>query len=816
MTRGQKPGFLDKATLASRLGISEKDAKARSKQSMLAQAVREQRVTLEEVEASCAIRQSTTPMYLHSVIDNPAVLGAMERYVQAWSRLYRRGSFLANYIFMQHNPHPVIELPADVQQRQPYDRYQPRIQDTLQLFDFVTDPPNEPDVVKLAYKKLEEAESKLRAANKTLEAKRALLATPVASRMSEARAEAIRGKRQDGVQTALATVEAAEQCVHNARVQLQGACATAGWRQRMDRMPCLKQVFLPEFWPTMKQERHPWVEAAFQDVGQNALGHLAVPNWEDVMGRTGWSQALNRMGDKYAVNVAIQATAHLYRRAKTYMAGVQLAEPSTRKAMQQALNGQLGVLAVHNDDYNVLHTLRTVFGAETPDSRPSWSDAGGKLTPAKLDLHLFFTSQRVVEATFVPVGGRRRHFAYMDQKIALAMLPKEWVDKRTSDLNKPADSSLTLGEALGLTSDDIRRRRKLLRQSLRHKYKKRDTPKKKKLAKKWRQIGWSNVPKTAMFASLETDGVALRLCIGTPLNLDEVPPSKKKKVGKNDADELNLLRASMAEGVEPVFVAIDGGRAKIATAAISESAIQKPRTEVFTRRRYYWEMHHAQNKKFEARRRAGDNDLDAALRALADSSGVKNCQWQRFEGYLEVERAHWGVLEADGYTDRERALWRQRLFRFKRRSLDKLANRLIHAGDMRRPLVLGYGDAGFAPTGRGEKSVPTTNVTRALLRAKRRTQGRTIVMTGVWEFRTTLCCCACGSITSGAPCAPGQGTSRRLRLCTHCNESGDKRRDRDVQAARNILWLLQYMYYGVERPEYLCRAARSTSQAVDA
>jgi hypothetical protein len=39
------------------------------------------------------------------------------------------------------------------------------------------------------------------------------------------------------------------------------------------------------------------------------------------------------------------------------------------------------------------------------------------------------------------------------------------------------------------------------------------------------------------------------------------------------------------------------------------------------------------------------------------------------------------------------------------------------------------------------------------------------------------------------------------------NESGDKRRDRDVQAARNILWLLQYMYYGVDRAEYMCRGA---------
>ena len=46
--------------------------------------------------------------------------------------------------------------------------------------------------------------------------------------------------------------------------------------------------------------------------------------------------------------------------------------------------------------------------------------------------------------------------------------------------------------------------------------------------------------------------------------------------------------------------------------------------------------------------------------------------------------------------------------------------------------------------------------------------------------------------------------SRRLRCCTTCRDTG-KIRDRDVQGARNILWLTFALYYGLERPKYLRR-----------
>jgi hypothetical protein len=56
--------------------------------------------------------------------------------------------------------------------------------------------------------------------------------------------------------------------------------------------------------------------------------------------------------------------------------------------------------------------------------------------------------------------------------------------------------------------------------------------------------------------------------------------------------------------------------------------------------------------------------------------------------------------------------------------------------------------------------------------------------------------------------------SRRLRLCPECNaqegETDGKCRDRDVQGARNILWIQQHVYYGDEpnRPWYMTLKGR--------
>ena len=96
------------------------------------------------------------------------------------------------------------------------------------------------------------------------------------------------------------------------------------------------------------------------------------------------------------------------------------------------------------------------------------------------------------------------------------------------------------------------------------------------------------------------------------------------------------------------------------------------------------------------------------------------------------------------------------MFCYKKSSLDRAAQRVVKAATQgestSRALVFAVGAAGFAATGRGELASPTAEATRALERALKRVEktGRRVVRLSVDEFRTTMCCCSCGSQTTPA------------------------------------------------------------------
>jgi hypothetical protein len=133
------------------------------------------------------------------------------------------------------------------------------------------------------------------------------------------------------------------------------------------------------------------------------------------------------------------------------------------------------------------------------------------------------------------------------------------------------------------------------------------------------------------------------------------------------------------------------------------------------------------------------------------------------------------------------------MHRGKRRCLDSSA---VDGVPVERPLVVGVGNAGFPSNGPcGELPAPTSELNKAMKRALAGIQatGRSVITQSLDEFRTTMCCCACGSVTS-APTVTrrrrdrttgemviANGPSRRLRCCTTCSSTG-KLRDRDVQA----------------------------------
>jgi len=145
----------------------------------------------------------------------------------------------------------------------------------------------------------------------------------------------------------------------------------------------------------------------------------------------------------------------------------------------------------------------------------------------------------------------------------------------------------------------------------------------------------------------------------------------------------------------------------------------------------------------------------------------------------------------------------------------------------RKAVIIGYGSAGFAPTGKGETSVPTTRVAKLMSRYLRSCKIEHRIV-GVDEFRTTLMCHHCHERTSKVRDPETGEQCRDLMMCENkeckcnkaetgyrglksCSKTGSVLLNRDANAAINILQCLKSMVHGTERPTYLQRGAPTSN-----
>ena len=758
MTRGTRIGEVTREQLIERLGLAISDDervklldKQSNKQRLLEYAAYLGIVTDAEVQASRATSATTLPSYLYSHVKDATLRSTIDDYVVASSRLQTRGSRLANYIAMGR-----VSRDGDATSVQ--NRVAPP---TRSIGDIRPEAWNVADFV------------------------------------------------ADETQ--------------------------------------LKHCFLPERWaleadiPDGKKAapRHAFVIAALE--GRDAhFAHL-LPDWRAIMSPTGWDNPLNRMASKYYANVQVMVRTSIVQRIKKYLHVVKLDTPggddeATRKAIADTFAGRLRPLAISDSDFSMLHYLRSVVGFSDPECQIGWLS---KLPTMSRDLLALFlhVSVFVEGSSMLPVAPRGRKYAYLDDKTIKPLLAdrKRW---RIDGLRDVFD----------VTRDSLKWQRVAVRRRLRRKFAKKAAKgrriKNGAALKKWKRIGHGGkVPKSIHVASVETDGVGLRMCIQVPIPFEARPidwsaleaSQENKKISRKrkqplqaeveevplddfDTSKRNLSRVrDESIGPRPVFGGGDTGRAKLFAFAIDRGDGCKPDTLVFTRRQYYHEMGYFSQQRWEAKRRYQVDGLDAALSDLSACNGsLASPRPDVWDKYVDAERTHSELLDGEYVVDKGRALWKMRMFRFKRSSLDRAVSNLIKTarrGDNSRTIVLGIGDGGFPSTGPGELAAPTAALTRAFVRAKRRHEN--VELRKICEFRTTLCCCACGAVTE-APTVVDAGTgrqrrSRRVRACRSCAaQTPFKLRDRDVQASRNILLLTMLQYYGLERPVELSRKKTKT------
>ena len=554
-----------------------------------------------------------------------------------------------------------------------------------------------------------------------------------------------------------------------------------------------KQVFLPERWPAHKKPLDSRIESV-RDHYRNELERFYPSTWKTFMSVSGWDNALNSMNIKYRANIEVQVKCHMMRYLEKYLGKVAThgiipeGDENTKnmysRALKSMLHCPLRPTHAHVDDFEKVMALRAFLGIKIDEYAPRECEYNRDT----FHMFMFLVNQGITGSSYLPISTIGRKYAYIDNKVATYLVPSIYKQQR----------DVKLAEAFGLTPSAFKSRRKRLRQQLRRKYSRSDD-RSKKLKKKWMKIGCSNMPADAMVFSFQTDGVGMSICVQRPqYNVLNDPPQKKKL---NKADQ-QALRMSTIEAVphDSVFVGVDPGRAKAFTAAVADNPLKPPKTIMLTRGEYYYRIKHSHRTVYE-QARSSLPDVAAALDALSQTSKSD------FPAYFKAVSVHANTLINEYLNNVERPLWRMRLYRLKRQTLDRSVNK-IFAIARKRPVCIGIGNSSIASTGKGERAMPTCKIVKTILRMKSR-HNNEVHIRSIDEFRTTVCCCACGCPTA-SPIITGQDgstrPSRRLRLCTTCDKTAGRRRDRDVQAARNMLWLTQHEVLGKDcRPWYMSR-----------
>lgn len=211
---------------------------------------------------------------------------------------------------------------------------------------------------------------------------------------------------------------------------------------------------------------------------------------------------------------------------------------------------------------------------------------------------------------------------------------------------------------------------------------------------------------------------------------------------------------------------------------------------------------------------------------------------------LQALSRHWRTLKEEyleGESADEYAKWRMTLFRGKRATIDRFIRKALRSqdrgGEPTPPIELSIGAAKFAATGKGEEAVPTSSMLREIIRVIRVHKMRVRLNKAVDEYLTTQVCyrsgermtkvtarlyCCTSPMCTCRPLRPSRrpGATRRYELTEEAddvvnktdgssvyrlaNEAG-RRRNRDVNAARNLLIIGYATVAGQERPAPLRR-----------
>lgn len=281
--------------------------------------------------------------------------------------------------------------------------------------------------------------------------------------------------------------------------------------------------------------------------------------------------------------------------------------------------------------------------------------------------------------------------------------------------------------------------------------------------------------------TMDTDGTAICVHFKRPKRVVE-KVSKISEVGYTPADDVCV-------------VGIDPGRKDILHAAV-EVAPNIFKSVTLTRNQYYSEagiLHH--QKKTVAWQQG--KEVQAALQFMSRVS-TKGNSLRNFQAYLEVWQNTFPILWTE-YTKTRWSDGRFRLYGGKKRAFSTYFNRLeevVQEEANKARVVVAYGSASFAPTGKGEVAVPTS---RAFKECRARFETHVVS-----EFRTSMVDHETLTVLQLVRNLETGREIRGLRWCCSTTQENRKRMvSRDQNAAINIRNILLWGRLG--RPDIFTR-----------
>lgn len=516
-----------------------------------------------------------------------------------------------------------------------------------------------------------------------------------------------------------------------------------------------------------------------------------LPPYKSVLSNCGWDNALNHMGTSYIGNVKVMILSNLQKRLKTYLYDFYQSNYATnRKEFVKNVCYELYPSSViHQDDYEWISCFRKLAGL---DHDQCFYSVLNDLTDFTWTLHGWL--QHVLNQnedkcfSLLPVSTINRKYAYIDNKIVTSLLNSK-IRKRMLAVTENHNGS-ELQKILGLTSTLFNKRRESIRKRLKKKYKNKD-PKNKKLKRKWERLGHGCLPSTATIKTISTDGVGLRICL-------EFIPKRPQKQFPNNNISSKTSEIIEAER-ETVAIGWDTGRVRIIT-----SADESGKVVIVSRKSYYNAQRTKKFREWEKTRKNGTS-WGVALSMVSQAGGLKNNDIVRWIASLTAMAQNIKIIKNEQLVQKELGLWKMRRFRWKKAFFDHKIKQIIMPSIRKNKKVhIGVGDGKFSHTGRGEMSVPTKSIQTKVERViKMMNITKSVKTSEINEYNTTKCCYKCDSIMHTLVTEAGNDCLR-YRLCTCCStKTYGKRRNRDVNAAKNMLRLLRLELDGCPRPLHL-------------